>query len=63
MVEQAAALEAQIHAREAELATLSTQLEAASLAGEVSRIQRLGVAYQKAEAELHQLMAEWAEMA
>ena len=31
--------------------------------GDVSRIQRLGVAYQQIDTELHQLMAEWAEMA
>ena len=42
---------------------LSTQLEAASVAGDVGRIQRLGVAYQEIDTELHQLMAEWAEMA
>ena len=63
LAEQTAALEAQIHALEAELAALSTQLEAASVAGDVSRIQRLGVAYQGIDTELHQLMAEWAEMA
>jgi ATP-binding cassette subfamily F protein 3 len=63
LAEQAAALETQIHGLEAELATLSAQLEAASVAGDVSRIQRLGVAYQEIDTELHQLMAEWAEMA
>ncbi len=63
IAEQAAALEVQIHDLEKELATLSTQLEAASVLGDVGRIQRLGVSYQETEAELHRLMAEWAEMA
>jgi ATP-binding cassette subfamily F protein 3 len=62
LAEQAAALEAQIHALEGELATLSAQLEAASLAGDVGKIHRLGVTYQDTEAELHRLMAVWAEM-
>jgi ATP-binding cassette subfamily F protein 3 len=61
--EQAAALETRIRDLENELAALSTQLEAASVAGDVGRIHRLGVSYQETEADLHQLMAEWAEMA
>jgi ATP-binding cassette subfamily F protein 3 len=63
LAEQAAALEAQIQALEAELTSLSMQLEAASLAGDVRRIQSLGVSYQQIEAEMHRLMAEWAETA
>ena len=46
LAEQAAALEAQIHALEARLADLGTQLEAASLAGDVAQSPRLGVRYQ-----------------
>jgi ATP-binding cassette subfamily F protein 3 len=63
LAEQAAALEAQIHSLEAELSVLSIQIEAASTAGDVGSIQRLGVTYQNTEAELHRVMAEWAEMA
>jgi hypothetical protein len=62
LAEQAAALEARIHALEAGLATLSTQLEVASLAGDVGRIHSLGVTYEETEAELRRVMAEWAEM-
>ncbi len=58
-----AAVEAQIHDLEARLQALSTQLEAASLAGDVGKVQRLGVAYQETDAALHALMAEWAELA
>ena len=61
--EAVAAVEAQIHDLEARLQTLSTQLEAASLAGDVGKVQRLGVAYQETDAALHALMAEWAELA
>ena len=61
--EAAAAMEGQIHNLEARLAGLSTQLEAASLAGDVARVQRLGIEYQQTDAELHRIMAEWAELA
>ncbi len=61
--EAAAAMEGQIHSLEARLAGLSTQLEAASLAGDVARVQRLGIEYQQTDAELHRIMAEWAELA
>lgn len=59
----AAALEAQIHALEARLQELSIQLEAASLAGDVGKVHRLGVAYQETDSALHRLMVEWAELA
>lgn len=62
-LEQAAAMEARIHELEAELARLSMQLEAASVAGDVAKVHRLGVAYQETDAELHRVMAEWAELA
>ncbi len=61
--EAAAALEAQIHALEARLQELSTQLEAASVAGDVGKVHRLGVAYQQTDSELHRLMVAWAELA
>jgi len=60
---QAAALEAEAHALELKLATLSSQLEAASLAGDVARVQSLGLSYQAADAELHRVMEAWAELA
>ena len=44
-------------------ATLSNQLEAASVAGDVAKVQRLGVEYQQTDAELHRVMSEWAELA
>lgn len=61
--EAAAALEAQIHALEARLQELSIQLEAASVAGDVGKVHRLGVAYQETDSELHRLMVQWAELA
>jgi ATP-binding cassette subfamily F protein 3 len=60
--EQAAALEAEVHALELKLATLGAQLEAASLAGDVARVQSLGLTYQAADAELHRVMDAWAEL-
>jgi ATP-binding cassette subfamily F protein 3 len=61
--EAAAAMEARIHELEARLATLSNQLEAASVAGDVAKVHRLGVEYQQTDAELHRVMSEWAELA
>jgi ATP-binding cassette subfamily F protein 3 len=61
--EAAAAMEQRIHSLEARLATLSHQLETASVAGDVSKVQRLGVEYQQTDAELHRVMSEWAELA
>ena len=59
--EAAAAMEAHIHELEAQLGALSNQLEAASLAGDVGKVHRLGMMYQAVETELHRLIAEWAE--
>jgi hypothetical protein len=42
---------------------LSNQLEAASVAGDVAKVHRLGVEYQQTDAELHRVMSEWAELA
>jgi ATP-binding cassette subfamily F protein 3 len=61
--EAAAAMEQRIHSLEARLATLSNQLEVASVAGDVAKVQRLGVEYQQTDAELHRVMSEWAELA
>jgi ATP-binding cassette subfamily F protein 3 len=63
LAEQSAALERQIHELEARLSGLSTQLEAASLAGDVGKIHSLGVTYEATEAELRRTMAAWAELA
>jgi ATP-binding cassette, subfamily F, member 3 len=61
--EQATALEAEIQALEIQLAKLSLQLEAASLAGNVDEIHQLGLRYQTIENELHRTMEVWAELA
>ena len=61
--EAAAVMEQLIHDLEARLATLSNQLEAASVAGDVAKVQRLGVEYQQTDSELHRVMSEWAELA
>ena len=63
LAEQALAMEQGIHALEAQLQGLSTQLEAASLAGDVGKIHSLGLTYEATEAELHRVMHEWAELA
>jgi ATP-binding cassette subfamily F protein 3 len=49
--EAAAAMEQRIHGLEAKLASLSHQLEAASVSGDVAKVQRLGVEYQQTDAE------------
>ncbi len=61
-IEEAAVLEARIQQLEARLSALSTQLEAASLAGDVGKVHNLGVTYQETDAEVHRLMGEWAEL-
>ncbi len=61
--ELAAAMEAEIVRVEAHLAQLSAQLEAASVRGDVARVQELGLQYQHMDAELHRLMASWTELA
>jgi len=55
-------MEAEIQALEAKLATLSAQLEAASLAGNVAKVRDLGVKYQATDAELHRVMTQWASL-
>ncbi len=61
--QQAAAVEAEIAALEASLAALSSELEIASLAGDVAKVHDLGLRYQAVDAELHQKLAFWTEMA
>jgi ATP-binding cassette subfamily F protein 3 len=61
--ELTAALEMEIAGMEARLSDLGAQLEAASLAGDVARVQELGLRYQELDAELHGRMAAWAELA
>jgi ATP-binding cassette, subfamily F, member 3 len=61
--EQAAFLESGIRLLEEKLARLSADLEAASLSGDVARVQVLGVQYQATEAELGQMLSAWAELA
>ena len=63
LAELAAAKEQTIHALEAQLAALSVQLEAASLAGDVGKIHSLGLTYEAIDAELQVAMHEWAELA
>jgi ATP-binding cassette, subfamily F, member 3 len=61
--EQAAALESRIRALEETLTRLSAELEAASLAGDVPRVQALGMQYQSTDAALGQMLSAWAELA
>ena len=60
--EQSTELEAQMQALEARLNMMSAQLETASVAGDVRRVHELGIAYQAVDAELQQLMSQWAEL-
>jgi ATP-binding cassette, subfamily F, member 3 len=60
--EQAAAMEDEIRVLETQLAALSAQLEAASMAGDISRVQELGWRYQSVDAELHQILTAWAAL-
>ena len=62
LAEQAAAMEAQISQTEAHMVALEPELEAASVAGDVARVQASGLRYQALDAELHRLMAAWAEL-
>ena len=53
-------LEARIHELEAQVSRLSADIEAASAEGDADRVYALGIAYNRAEAELEQAMEEWA---
>jgi ATP-binding cassette subfamily F protein 3 len=52
-------IEAAVHAMEAERDRLTAGLEAASLAGRVEEVARMGQDYAETEAQLEALMAEW----
>ncbi len=54
-----AELEESIHALEAELQQLESDLAAASAAGDAARVSALGAAYTQAEARLDAVMEEW----
>jgi ATP-binding cassette subfamily F protein 3 len=56
-------LETRIHALEAQLDSLTTDIEKASARGDADRIHALGIAYTRAEDELSALMEEWSRLA
>ena len=56
-------LEQAIHALEAHLESLHTDIATASAAGDTERISRLGEDYTRAENELDSLMGEWTLLA
>jgi len=60
--QEAQALEDHIHLKEKELATITGQLEEASLAQRVDEVQRLGERYQAVERELEALIETWAAL-
>jgi len=55
-----AAVEAQIHQLETELARVSAELEAASRCGDLQQVQILGESYQQLDADLQTAMEDWA---
>lgn len=57
-----AEIERVIEATEVKLAELARALEEASQAQDVPRLQKLGEAYQSAEARLEELLTQWSEM-
>ena len=57
-----AEIERVIEETEAKLAHLAEAIEAASLAPDISKIQKLGHEYQDTEAKLEALLTQWAEM-
>jgi ATP-binding cassette subfamily F protein 3 len=59
---QIAEIEETIEATEARLVQLAQALEEASLAQDVSRLQKLGYEYQAVEAKLEELLTQWSEM-
>jgi ATP-binding cassette subfamily F protein 3 len=54
-----AQLEGRVHELEAELEQLTADIEAASAAGNADRVQALGIAYTRTEAELETAIEEW----
>ncbi|MFZ1594754.1 MAG: ATP-binding cassette domain-containing protein, partial [Anaerolineae bacterium] len=61
-VAQATDLEAQIHAREADLAEVERRLDQASSAADVQRITDLAAEHQAVQVDIESLMAAWAEL-
>ncbi len=61
--QQVAGLEADIHRLEAEKAALEEAIAAASQAQDAMRIAELGAIYARLEAQLHQRLEQWAELA
>jgi len=59
---QIAQIEATIAETEADLAQLAEDVEVASQAQDVSRLQQLGQAYQETEAKLDALLVQWTEL-
>ncbi|MCG3208225.1 MAG: Energy-dependent translational throttle protein EttA [Anaerolineae bacterium] len=57
-----AEIEATIAATEQRLAELSAQLEAASLAQDIAKLQELSQVYQSTEAKLEELITQWTEL-
>ncbi len=60
---QLEALEAQIHAQEARMQELTTALELAGRAQDVTRVAKLGAEYHEVEAQLNVLLETWAAAA
>ena len=56
-------LETEIHALEARMQGLTTALDAAGRTQDISRVSKLGAEYHEVEAELNQLLEEWADAA
>ncbi|GAB4518165.1 MAG: ABC-F family ATP-binding cassette domain-containing protein [Anaerolineae bacterium] len=63
LMEQAAALEAQIHEVERALASLSEEIAEASERHDLARVEELGATYADLEGQLHELMEAWAKIA
>jgi predicted RNase H-like nuclease (RuvC/YqgF family) len=59
---EVAELEAIIEVTEQKLASLANELEAASSAQDVAKLQKLGQDYQDTEAELEALIIRWTDM-
>jgi ATP-binding cassette subfamily F protein 3 len=58
-----AQLEGRVHELEAQLEQLAADLEAASAAGNAERVQALGIAYTRTEADLETAIEEWGRFA
>jgi ATP-binding cassette, subfamily F, member 3 len=56
-------LEAEIHSFELRLADLTTALNAAGRAQDISRVSKLGSEYRQVETKLNHLLEEWADVA